>query len=149
MDWDVDTVEQQIRSCWYFEHQGFVFCRTEARKRGTELESYVFRLDNGPADRSIEITFSPPRADGRPAVSNVWLLKPSTHGFFNLKDYIKEYHSVDLQSNGFRYSDYSGTFEERVRAFLAFAEDLLRKYTEAILHGAEWPDVEFDWAGQK
>ena len=148
MDWDANTIEQQIRGSSYFKDQGFIFGGTETNKKGTDLEDYIFRLDNAQADRAIEITFSPPRPGGGPAVSSVWLLKPSIDGFFILDDYVKQYHSIDLDK-GFRYTDYSGTFEERVSSFLEFAEGLLRKYAEPILSGKEWPDVKFDWGGTK
>ena len=149
MQWDPDTFERELRNCAYFRNQSFHFVSREVRKTGTWLEFYVFRLDNPATDRTIDITFSPSHAPGKPAVSNVFLVKTSTDAAFELSDYIKQHHGVDVSDDRFRYTSYTGTFEERVRAFLAFATDLLKKYAEPTLQRLEWPHVEFDWKGVK
>jgi hypothetical protein len=82
-------------------------------------------------------------------VSQIYLVKLSTDDAFNLKHYIKQHYGVDLGSQGFRYSDYGGSFQERVRAFLEFAATLIAKYAEPTIQGLEWPHVEHDWAGYR
>jgi len=149
MQWDADIFEQEIRSCLYFQKHGFSFARRDISKPGTDQESHKIILDNAATDRSLEVTFAPPRTDGRPAVSQVYVVKTSTDDAFNLKHYIKQYHRVDFGPKGSRYTDYSGSFQERVRAYLEFATGLLSKYAEPTLQGLEWPDVEFDWAVYK
>jgi hypothetical protein len=149
MQWDADIFEQEVRSCLYFQQQGFSFTGRKINEPGTERERHEVILDNTLTDRSLEVTFAPPSADGRPAVSQVYVVKTSTDDDFNLKDYIKQYHGVDFGPKGSRYTDYSGSFQERVRAYLEFATGLLSKYAEPTLQGLEWPDVEFDWAGYK
>jgi hypothetical protein len=148
MQWDTDIFEQEVRSCLYFQQQGFSFTGRKTANPGTAQERHEVILDNTSANRSLEVTFTA-SADGKNAVSQVYVVKTSTDDAFNLKDYIKQYYRVDLGPKGSRYTDYSGSFQERVQAYLEFATGLLSKYAEPTLQGLEWPDVEFDWAGYK
>jgi len=148
MQWDADIFEQEVRSCLYFQHQGFSFARRDIVKPGTEQERHEVILVNDSTDRSLEVTFTA-SSDGNNAISQVYVVKTSTDDAFNLNHYIKQYHGVDLGSHGLLYTDYNGSFQERVRAYLEFATGLLSKYAEPTLQGLEWPDVEFDWAGYK
>lgn len=149
MQWDPDVFEQEVRASGFLHKQLFVFSSRQVRKPGTHLEAYDFRLVNSAANRAIDITFALPRADGRPAVSGVCLFNTSTGQYFQIEDYVKQYNSVDLGYEPFRYTSYSGTFRERVRAFLSFATGLLQKYAEPVLQGRDWPHVKFDWKGVK
>lgn len=149
MQWDVQTFENEVRACLYFQDHGFSFARRSVSRPGTDQERHEVALHNLASDRSVEITFAPSRSDGRPAVSQIYLVKLSTDDAFNLKHYIKQHHGVDLGSQGFRYSDYGGSFQERVRAFLEFAAGLIAKYAEPTIQGWEWPHVEHDWAGYR
>ena len=149
MQCDGDKFEQIVRSYRFFQNHGYNFVRREVSKPGTWLECHIVRLDNLVLDRSIEVTFSPPPATDKPAVSNVIIVKTSTDEWFHLMHYIKQHYGIEVDKDGLRYTSYSGTFEEKVRAFLKFATDLLEKYALPTLQGTEWPDVDFDWSGIK
>ena len=149
MQWDGKTFENEVLACQFFQNHGFGFAGRNVSNPDTDVERHEVTLRNESTDRSVEITFAPPRTDGRPAVSQVYVVKPSTDEAFNFNHYIKQHHGVDLGSQGFCYSDYSGSFEERARAFLAFVTGLMSKYAEPLLQGLEWPQVEQDWAGHR
>jgi hypothetical protein len=149
MQWDVDVFEQEVRDCSYFKDHGFTFVGRVVSKPGTDQERHEVTLRNASTDRSLKVTFAPPRSDGRTAVSQVKIVKTSTDDSFNVKHYVKQYHGVDLGAQGTRYTDYGGTFQERVRAYLDFVTALLAKYLEPILTGREWPAVDFDWGGYR
>ena len=148
MQWDTDIFEQEVRACLYFQNQGFSFIRREIRNSGTARERHEVILGNAETDRSLEVTFTI-SSDRSNAVSQVNIVKVSTDEAFNIKHYIKQYHRIDLGPKGSLYMDYSGSFQERVQAFLEFATGLLAKYVEPTLQGLEWPDVEFDWGGYR
>ncbi len=149
MQWDADIFEHEVREYPYFQDRGFAFAGRKVNKPGTEFERYEVTLRNATTDRSLEITFSPPRGDGRPAVSLLNVIRTSTDEFFSAKHYIKQHHGIDIGAEGSRYTTYSGTFEERVRAYLDFVTGLLAKHLEPTLEGREWPQVDFDWGGHK
>lgn len=149
MQWSGDKFEQIVKSYSFFQNHGYNFVGREVSKPGTWLERHIVRLNNPTSDRSIKVTFFTPPATDKPAVSNVIIGKTSTDEWFHLMHYIKQHHGIEVDEDGFRYTSYSGTFEERVRAFLKFATDLLEKYALPTLQGKEWPDVDFDWSGDR
>jgi hypothetical protein len=149
MEWDIDTFEREVREHPFFQKLGFTFVNRVVHNLGTDQERYEIILSNSAADRTIEVTFAPPRADGRTAVSQVNIVRTSTDDGFNFKDYLKQYHRINLGHHGSRYVDYSGSFHERVSAYLEFAVGYLDKYLQQTLMGLNWPKVDFDWSGIK
>lgn len=149
MNWSGDDFEKGIKSFDFFKCYGFVVVCRKIRKPGTSLEQHIVYLENSCADRSIEITFFPSHSPEKTSISNLYIVKTSTDDGFNLKDYLKQYHNVEIDSNKFRYTNYSGTFEEKVRGFLEFVTELLERYAIPILQGTEWPEVNFDWQGYR
>ncbi|MGK7906171.1 MAG: hypothetical protein AB4040_02955 [Synechococcus sp.] len=149
MQWSADDFEKEIRACNFFREKSYKFVEREVDKPGTKFERYIFRLENSSADRSIKITFFPSQFPGKPSISSVYISNLSTGEWFDIEHYIKQYHGIEINPEGFRYSSYSGTFEEKVRGFLDFSTRLLEKYAKPTLQGTEWPEVEFDWKGYK
>ena len=153
MKWSSDSFEKEVKSYAFFQDYNFRFVRKEIGDAGTKLECHVARLDNRKADRSLEITFVPSHIPDKLAMSKLYIVKLSTDDGFNLKDYINQYHNIKINLDDFRYisypGSYPGNFEEKVREFLDFATELLKKYAIPILQGKEWPDVNFDWQGYR
>jgi hypothetical protein len=149
MEWDIKTFEHEVREHPYFKKLGFTFEGRDALKVGTDLELHELKLQNRSTDRTIEITFAPPRTDGRTAVSLVNIVRTSTDEAFNIEHYIKQYHGFDVGDKASCYSKYNGTFQERVRTYLDYITNLMSEFLELTLRGMEWPKVEFDWTGIK
>ena len=147
MKWNADSFEKEIRLCNFFKDYGYTFVRREVEKPGTYLECHIVRLENSNIDRSIEITFFPSKSPDELAISYVNIIKLSIEDGFDLKDYIKQHHHIAIDVDKFRYKNFPGTYEEKVRGFLKLVTGLLEKYAIPILKGKEWPDVDFDWQG--
>jgi hypothetical protein len=149
MEWEPETVEAGIRECQFFRDHSFTFAgQCKVVREGTGVDAYEFRLENLDAQRAIEITFDPPRANGIPAVLQVYILNLASDDDFNLEEYLRQHHAVKFD-RGFRSDEYIGTVPQRIEAFLDFATGLLAKHTKEILQGLRWPDVYFDWGGTR
>ncbi|NEQ54211.1 MAG: hypothetical protein F6K11_29460, partial [Leptolyngbya sp. SIO3F4] len=147
MQWDGNSFEQEIKACNFFQRYSYVVTGREVDKSDELLVEHIVRLDNLSVDRAIEIMFFSFYASDKPAIYGINIIKPSVDEWFAIEDYVKQYHGVVIPVDKFRYTNYSGTFEERARAFLEFISSLLEKYAKPTLLGAEWPHVEFDWQG--
>lgn len=126
---------------------GFAGPETQIEKSALLGEVLCLKFSSTRYDRLLTIRHSP--GDEKAAsVLTVLVSRPSTQGSFLLDHWAKQYHAVKalIGQAHIRSSDEEIAF---VRAFCRDLESLCKGEFNAILTGAVWPSVEYDWGGYK
>lgn len=127
---------------------GFVFRGlTHAPSKGPAGESYKYLLSSD-KDISVELIFYP-EFEGKPDYILVYMTDNKTGKYFSLDSWLQKTISIG-QRSPFDLSAYEGSFEQKLREFLIFLNNLfVSPELKAVVDGRVWVDVEFNWGGAK